>query len=960
MPLDVNWKLNFDKPQSIQVLGSWPLKTSTKLRSNKRTWECQLGLTLPSSLVQEKDFSNDRFIFKQAFYLSLLKHSLNKSSLNVNAELFYRNSDFKLPSLIISSNEKHLKSSYIQLIPCLPSPTPFRSLNRISPSKIGLQYSNALLTPSVLTPHLVYLHQVASLVPAFRDSVRLLKIWANQRSLNWVFNDLNAEFIVALLVEGEEQSSTKSKQNIRKKVGKGLSSYQLFKAAIEFLAHQDFSNDAIFMKLANGSTPLSQDDFSNNSELTFVDPSGTINLLTFMLPEDMKLISIEAQVTLESLEDDQDRFNETFMKDLRHQLPKFDIVGNAKLSKKLIKKVNDSYDKSVEIKSIRQSIASTLTKALGSRSRAISLEIDENYENMNIGILLDSNNFNRLVDHGPPAEDKEGCQTFRSFWGSVSELRRFKDGKISESVVWNSVENRNLIPIEIIRWILNYHFKIDNVEFLVEDFELLLNVDEVEGVESFNDFDGPIQIYDSLQRLLRDMTNIPLEIMSVMPCTPYLRYTSTYPQPTRKMTLWGLTPPTSSFVPSAEIVLNFESSGKWPDDLCAIQRIKLALLEAISKELKNVDDEYQSQVVVDYPPRHDWEDGCSLEIISPQGYVFKARIQHDRQLTLLDGIINNKSHFRDSDRAFAKKVYSDYINTFHLSPRHHLAIVSLHHKFNAYSKTVRLVSRWINAHLLGNHVPHEIIELLVAKVFIDPGAYNVPSTSGLGFLRTVMLLTEWKWKSEPLIVGLYTATEDEHRNHNSFPIDKLEQVEKSFEIQRRQDEHITSQAMFIATENDTQGLQFGKSKPSKVIVNRLQQIAKATLEAMLSQSENFNILQLFKSPLNTYNFIIHVKKSLNTRHYQSLEHLGGSDGELLNDDPLVDFDAASMLVEELESVYGDILLFFHDTCGGCQIAALWNPSYSHSSRFKVGNNYPSKPIENVSNLFLNIIISIVD
>lgn len=54
-----------------------------------------------------------------------------------------------------------------------------------------------------------------------------------------------------------------------------------------------------------------------------------------------------------------------------------------------------------------------------------------------LGAILDTAEAPRLVDVGPPAEDKAASQAFRAFWGDKSELRRFQDGVIAESVVWD-------------------------------------------------------------------------------------------------------------------------------------------------------------------------------------------------------------------------------------------------------------------------------------------------------------------------------------------------------------------------------------------------------------------------------------------------------------------------------------------------------------------------------------------
>lgn len=51
----------------------------------------------------------------------------------------------------------------------------------------------------------------------------------------------------------------------------------------------------------------------------------------------------------------------------------------------------------------------------------------------------------------------EKATAFRSFWGSISELRRFQDGSINEAVVWESscdAEGRRIVE-KIIVHLLN-------------------------------------------------------------------------------------------------------------------------------------------------------------------------------------------------------------------------------------------------------------------------------------------------------------------------------------------------------------------------------------------------------------------------------------------------------------------------------------------------------------------------
>ena len=65
----------------------------------------------------------------------------------------------------------------------------------------------------------------------------------------------------------------------------------------------------------------------------------------------------------------------------------------------------------------------------------------------------------RMVDVGPPADDKTGAvERFRAFWGPKAELRRFQDGKISEAVVWECPpSDRHKVPDKIIAYALALH-----------------------------------------------------------------------------------------------------------------------------------------------------------------------------------------------------------------------------------------------------------------------------------------------------------------------------------------------------------------------------------------------------------------------------------------------------------------------------------------------------------------------
>ena len=56
-----------------------------------------------------------------------------------------------------------------------------------------------------------------------------------------------------------------------------------------------------------------------------------------------------------------------------------------------------------------------------------------------IGIKLNPKNGLKVIDVGPPSDNEAEAKVFRAFWGEKSELRRFKDARICEAVVWSFV-----------------------------------------------------------------------------------------------------------------------------------------------------------------------------------------------------------------------------------------------------------------------------------------------------------------------------------------------------------------------------------------------------------------------------------------------------------------------------------------------------------------------------------------
>lgn len=90
--------------------------------------------------------------------------------------------------------------------------------------------------------HVLLVNTLKQDIPAYRDALSLLRVWANQRGYGGGQRTCIRGFegagplwnaLLELLIRGEEpRGQTKTR---RRPLGNGLSSYQLFKAALDFL-----------------------------------------------------------------------------------------------------------------------------------------------------------------------------------------------------------------------------------------------------------------------------------------------------------------------------------------------------------------------------------------------------------------------------------------------------------------------------------------------------------------------------------------------------------------------------------------------------------------------------------------------------------------------------------------------------------------------------------------------------
>lgn len=466
-----------------------------------------------------------------------------------------------------------------------------------------------------------------------------------------------------------------------------------------------------------------------------------------------------------------------------------------------------------------------------------------------VGLILDPENASKLVEHGPPAEDPEGGEQFRQFWGEKSELRRFNDGRIVESVVWDlsgKVSNERFqIPGRIVRYIVQRHLKVPEESITVFDskYDDLLSIPSVitARYSAPNTSSAPeasqrmaLTAFDDLVKDIKAIDSLPLGLVNAIPVDEGLRYTSVFPpMPLASKSLSSL-PDCAKYIPVIDIILQFEQSTRWPDDLGAIQKVKIALFDAIAQALIAKGAPHAVIAWDSDADNRPLEDHVSLEVMLSSGFAFRARVQHDRERTLMERTISNKRDTPEYERKRAQAALERHTRRFISAPAHHAAVLALQRKYSSYSHAVRLFKRWLSSHWLAPHVSVEAAELICAEVYLNPGVHEAPCSGQTGFARALALLAHWDFREDPLAVPLFSASSAvESKERVSMSSETLKKARGEFVANLAIDPGLSNGAWTLVTEQDSTGRMWTRGVTS-LIANRARELAKATLDYMNS------------------------------------------------------------------------------------------------------------------------------
>ncbi|PLW16636.1 hypothetical protein PCANC_10416 [Puccinia coronata f. sp. avenae] len=1005
-PVDpVQWKFVFIPPTEVEIVGSWALKNGVKSSSKKHQHAViDVLVQMPLGVLQEKDYLSNRYFHKRAHYLAHISKSWLKSPFAKDYELSYSYLDgdcFK-PIINIKPQADSKSSSTWTVRLLLSYPQSVFPLSRLAPSKANLksssnpspEYNQSILMDSNelnLQYHSFFTHLSAN-SPAFNQACQLIKAWAQrkvfyQRSksnqtehclVGFARFGLFVNFLVAHVLLGTREGAQKSN------VGGTILHTDpavLWKHVIEWLSRWN-PESIVGMKLMDDSHPFPREEF-NVFDSALIDPSGMINLVAGIPLGTLKLLCATARRTALLFRSDNDVISAAFSRPSYSFAANFDYHFVVKISNDDIQRLCDQEDRKIILSALKvlstnlqialdnrvvgfallRQLPETSVKLEKSRSKKIP-PVPRDPTILQVGLILDSTHAFNLVTAGPsPDSSPVELEEFCKFWGDRSDLRRFQDGSIKQCVNWevrNPLERMQIIK-QIVRWLLIQKLKFEDdrsiVWDLIGDFDdfILENPSQIAKIYEKDPkeigFTNVMKVFNEFAKELKSLKEnnlVPLSITSVQPDSEYLRYSSVFVPGPRRLKDFQKQPSTTKFLPSLICQLKLESSGKWPESLQAIQKIKAALLVKIAEALEQTGNVVDSTIVFDYQALPITQN-VTLDVLHSSGYAFKLMICYEREEMLLEeALAIDPKDLRKTPECRASwlvESLKNYRKTFDYSRKHHDAIAALQTRFPSYTYTVRLIKRWFSTHmLLSTHISVELVELLASVVYLLPQDQLPPTTGSSGFIRFLRFLTRWDWRNEPLLIPLQTSIGLSSNDLTHFPAELAKAALESFQSTRKKDPGMFRYTYFVATEDDLEGSRWllgssggleekkrprGVQRPTRLVSDRLQALASASLEmleaSMARGPADFSPKPIFKSPLKHFDFHLLLDLRCSTRLHQAIDRVNPDSVSALPKPlsrPQIDDDPVLEFFKQLQVIYGDSIEFFYDVYGGPLIGGV--------------------------------------
>ncbi|KAK9449260.1 Nrap protein [Limtongia smithiae] len=971
-PTEAQYRFTYETPTDFNLVGQYVQKTMIK---SPQKFPVDIAVTMPAELFSEKDIVNYRYFHKRAFYVAYMAqymYLLDPQPFKFSYELLdgdHLRPVLRLDSVKDDSDSDFSKAKcYIRIIPCID--VSVFSVSKLSPTHNCVRYSHGTDEPLLPTPsynssilsdmqffaNTVFVHRAAKSCDGFKDACKLADIWLKQRGFSsdaggGGFSSWEFSLLMACLLHTGSSGHQGSKI-----LSRGFSNYQLFKATLNYLANTDLVANPVYMAKEAPQVP------TMNELPVLINNDINLNALWRMSPSSYEKLRHEAALTVQELNDvNGDDFDSVFLEKVESTIYEYDMFITLKLptEDKAFREMGRIFNASYP-SYLTSRVYKVLKRGLGDRAKLISIKYAEptTFEltarkptipaqaTFSIGLILNTDFSEQLVIHGPQAEDKVTSAEFRKFWGRKSELRRFKDGSIEESVVWEPQDGDRSVCFQIVTYLMQRHFGENSTKDLAvvgDGLSKYFLADSYLGDSgAFGNFQKNLNEFEQLRKLLIDIDDLPLRVNAVLPTSARLRYASI-----KSPAEYDVTNVDDDF---SDVVVELETSTKWPDDLTAVQHSKAAFLLGLSESITRIDNTITTRVGLDRD-LNTIENFAFMDVLFSSGYAYRVRIQTDREAIMF------KNYKTDKDigiRAL-RHLQRDFVG----AARHSTEFVTQCHRFPFLSPTVRRVKAWFEAHMLSSHIDDITIELLTLAVFLRPFPWTPPANATVGFMRVLYFLARWDWRAEPIILDLGGGESGSGMN-----LAEIQAARDGFKQQRANDPEFNQVAWFVAVNYEASGtLWTAQSRPHKVVASRVTALARASCHLLKEQQNGGGkglarvTRQLFISSLADFDFVIHLKAHVDAGDEEAFGEEDGDEGGRMAmlgksmmtttmtypPDTTSLCSPISLYLRELECTYEGAVLLFQNRRKQNMIAGIWDPKLLAERRWKVYLGYSTKP-----------------
>lgn len=919
---DSQYKLAFSKPAGYNVVGSYQLET---LVNSQSEYGVDMIVYMPLSLFQEKDFRDRRYFIKRAYYFAKIAAELKNKFSTFDFVFEHLHGNGLLPVLIgrPKTSKSETKNNYaIRIIPCtaekdehkkqidpFPPSKLLPTVNNVKDSTVPTPFYNSTLrAENLFVPYLELLDATAKTCGTFKEACVLGRIWLQQRGLDSTvsgggFGHFEWAVLIALLLKSGSEKGGPILSN-------SLNASQIFKAVIQYLAAKNFQKkDPVILP-----SKAKLDEVRQNGPVLY-DLERQHNLLFKMTPWAASYLQQQAKWSHAILRNDKiDQFDSLFVVKVDQPLQIFDLVVRVQIPPETKPGANyrgralDFGDRFYRV----------VKKALGDRSQLVQLTTLKHSSwpmastpsngsgTLTIGVVLNPLHSTRKMDLGPSVEEKEDAAKYREFWGKIAELRRFQDGSILESIEWDQISDMS-IPEQLIRYIAKQHFALSAEDLEFDSGSKLFSIAHIDHSDP-QYYAAARKAFETLEKEIREIGDLPLHIREIAPVSAELRYASRQP-------------PTPETRLPMDLIISFEASSKWTDNIAANQRLKIAFLLKLGSSLSESNQEIKTHLGLEQVER-DSQNFAFLDVLSDDRFAFRLRLQSDVEEKILESRLRNKQLERHI-HAEAERSLATYKRTYITLPLHNQTLSTWCTRYSPLSDSIRILKHWFGSHKLASHFSEELLELFALKAFLNPYPWQTPTSAMTGFLRTLQLIARWDWSEEPLIV-----------EHSDSPTDRSSILARYDEV-RRSDPRMNRVVLFVATSHDASGTAYTNDGPSRVVANQMTKLARSACDLVKTKGMDLDPRSLFQSSLKHYDFVIRLnsktiksllKDGIKQSHYKNLD--GGNSTSAL---PLVQHPTV-VFVDQLRVTYSNALVFFHGGEDDNTVGVLFNPELSKRTR----------------------------